>query len=416
MVKAVMPATARGPLAGVVIERLAAWLAAEGYTDTMVPQVLGVARGLSAWMADHGIGLRALTVGELTAFQAGYGLGVPGHVIVMARVPVVRRFLVETRLLTGAPPVRKRSRRPRARASFQVSAAVGRELEDWARWQRETRGISEGCIRHRGIWVAPYVESLVHGDVVDWGGCDIAALNAFVTERSAGFSMASCILIVDAARSLMRWALASGRVGQDVTGGILRTRGTRATLPRGLSPTQAQALVAACDPATVSGARDRAVITTLWRLGLRAGEAAGLSLDDLDWAAGRLTVIGKGPRRLTLPIPVDVGQALVDWLTVRPADTGVRALFVRLRPPAGGLSSDGISDIIRHRGEAAGLGVVSSHRLRHTAAMNVIAAGGSLVEAQELLGHRAAATTRVYARTDLASLRALTVPFGRVPR
>lgn len=414
--RTVMPATARGPLAGTVMERLSAWLAAEGYADTMVPQVLGVARGLSGWMDDHDVALRALTEGELEAFEASYGPGVAGHAMVAMRVPVVRRFLVETGLLTGALLTRKRARRPGARASIRVSAVAGGELEEWARWQRETRGISEGCIRHRAAWVAPFVETLVDGDVVDWSVCDVAALNAFVTERAAGFSAASCTLLVDATQSLMRWALASGRVDHDLTGGILRTRGTRATLPRGLSPVQVEALVAACDPATVVGVRDRAVITVLWRLGLRAGEAAGLSLDDVDWAAGRLRVIGKGPRRLTLPIPADVGQALVAWLRVRPTSAAVRALFVRLRPPTGPLSSAGISDIVKHRAEAAGLGVVHAHRLRHTAAMNVIAAGGALVEAQEFLGHQSAASTGVYARTDLRSLRTLTVPFGQVPR
>lgn len=397
------------------VERLSAWLATEGYADTMVPQVLGVARGLSAWMDDHDVALQALTVNELEAFEAGFGREVAGHVVVMARVPTVRRFLVETGLLAGGLPTRKQARRPGGGPSIQVSAVAHRELEAWSRWQSQTRGISQGCIRHRGTWVAPFVESLVHGDAVDWGGCDVAALNAFVTERSAGFSIASRILIVDATRSLMRWALASGRVDHDLTGGILRTRGTRAMLPKGLSPLQVEALVAACDPATVVGVRDRAVITMLWRLGLRAGEAAGLSLDDLDWAAGRMTVIGKGPRRLTLPIPVDVGQALVAWLGVRPSDAAGRALFVRLRPPTGALSSAGISDIVRHRAQATGL-LVNAHRLRHTAAMNVIAAGGSLVEAQELLGHRSSASSHVYARTDLTSLRALTVPFGQVPR
>lgn len=93
-----------------------------------------------------------------------------------------------------------------------------------------------------------------------------------------------------------------------------------------------------------------------------------------------------------------------------------RALFVRLRPPIRRLSSAGISDIVKHRAEAAGLGVVHAHRLRHSAAMNVIATGGSLVEAQELLGHRSVSSTRVYARTDLASLQTLTVEFGQVPR
>lgn len=145
-------------------------------------------------------------------------------------------------------------------------------------------------------------------------------------------------------------------------------------------------LRAACDPTTVAGARDRTVVTLLSRLGLRAGETADLSLDDLDWAVGRLPVVGKGQRRLTLPIPVDVGEALVAWLRLRPMGGDDRALFVRLRAPIHALTSAGISDIVKHRAEVTGLGVVHAHRLRHTAAMNVISTGGTLVEAQELLG------------------------------
>lgn len=412
-----MPATTRGPLAGAVMERLSAWLAVERYALTMVPQVLGVTRGLSAWMDDHDVALHALTVGVLDAFEAGYGPRVPGHVIVGMRMPALRRFLVEAGYLAGAALARKRVRRPVGMAAVPISEAASRELDEWARWQREVRGISSGCIRHRRIWVAGLVDSLpLAGDCIDWRACDVATLNTFIAERSAGFSPASCTLIVDATRSLMRWALAAGRVEHDLTGGILRTRSTRATLPRGLSPAQVEALLAACSPATVVGIRDRAVITVLWRLGLRAGETASLGLDDVDWAAGRLTVVGKGQRRLTLPLPVDVGQALVTWLGTRPTDGFDRALFVRLRPPIRGLTSSGISDIVKHRAEAAGLGVVHGHRLRHTAAMNVIAAGGTLVEAQELLGHQSVASTRVYARTDLGSLRTLAVAFGRVPR
>jgi site-specific recombinase XerC len=216
-------------------------------------------------------------------------------------------------------------------------------------------------------------------------------------------------------RSLVGWALMTGRIDRDLNHGILRPRVSRATLPRGLTPGQVDALLAAADPATIVGVRDRAVVITLSRLGLRAGEAARLMLDDIDWAAGRLTVIGKGQRRLTLPLPVDVGQALVAWLQARPADADDRAVFVRLRSPIRKLSSAGISDIVVHLAGRAGLGGIRAHRLRHTAAMNVIAAGGTLVEARELLGHSRADSTHVYARTDLASLRTLAVPFGQVP-
>ena len=412
----VMPVAVRGPLAGAVMDRLAAWIAAEGYAQTMAPQILGVARGLSSWMDDQHLGLDALSVGVLEEFEAAYPPGVPGHQLVRMRVPALRRFLVEAGHLRGVCPVRKRPRRPGHRVNLSFGAAAGRELDEWVRWQREIRGISDGCIGHRCQWVAEFVESLTANGAVDWSRCDVAALNNFVAVRSRGFSPASCAGIVDALRSLMRWALATGRVERDLTGGILRARASRVMLPRGLSLPQVEALLAACNPGTVSGVRDRAVITVLWRLGLRAGETAGLLLDDVDWAAGRLSVVGKNQRRLTLPLPVDVGQALVVWLQVRPTAAVDRALFVRLPPPIRRLTSAGISDIVKHRAEAAGLGVVHAHRLRHTTAMNVIATGGSLVEAQELLGHRSVSSTRVYARTDLASLRALTVAFGQVPR
>ncbi len=398
------------------MDRLSAWLAVERYASTMVPQVLAVARGLSAWMDDQGVALGGLSVGVLDAFVDRYGPGVPGHVIVGMRLPALRRFLVEDGCLAGRV-VGKRARRPVGSAVPPISEAAGRELDAWACWQREARGIGEHCIGHRRRWVAGLVDSLPPvGEGLDWGACGPVTLNAFIARRSAGLSPASCAAVVDATRSLMRWAWAAGRVEQDLTGGILRPRGTRATLPRGLSPEQVEALLAACSVETVVGVRDRAVVTTLWRLGLRAGEAAQLSLDDIDWAAGRLTVGGKGQRRLTLPIPVDVGASLVRWLHLRPTGGTDRAMFVRLRPPVHALTSAGISDIVKHRAEAAGLGVVHAHRLRHTAAMNVIAAGGTLVEAQELLGHQNADSTRVYARTDLDSLRTLTVPFGQVPR
>jgi site-specific recombinase XerC len=240
-------------------------------------------------------------------------------------------------------------------------------------------------------------------------------VNAYIAARGKAYAPSSCSLLISAMRSVLRWALVTGRMDRDLNHGILRTRTTRATLPRGLTPAQLAALVGATDPATRIGARDRAMLITLARLGLRAGEVAGLMLDDIDWAAGRLSVVGKGQRQLTLPVPADVGQALVAWLRVRPTDADDRAVFVRLRAPIGTLTSAGISDIVAHAATRAGLEPMHAHRLRHTAAMNVIAAGGSLIEAQELLGHARADSTRIYARTDLASLRTLVVPFGKVP-
>lgn len=208
----VMPVAVRGPLAGMVMDRLAAWIVAEGYAQTMAPQILGVAGGLSAWMDDQQVGLDALSVGVLEDFGAAYPPGVAGHQLVRMRLPALRRFLVETGRLREVCPVRKRPRPAGYKVNVSVSTAAGQELDEWARWQREIRGISDGCIAHRRQWVAEFVESLTGNDALDWSRCDVSALNSFVAQRSRGFSPASCTGIVDAMRSLMRWALATGRV------------------------------------------------------------------------------------------------------------------------------------------------------------------------------------------------------------
>lgn len=413
--KQILPATMRGPLS-TMLDDLTDWLAREGYSRTMTPQIVGVARAFSAWMNDHDISVNDLSTSTMDAFSTHYGQGIPGHTIVSQRLPALHRFLTENRILPDSGQPRKRPRPPNGKRIGQPPALVSQELDEWADWQRRTRSISEGCIRYRRLWVTELVDELATtGRGIDWSLCSPAVLNAFVAQRSNGYAPASRTAIVDSIRSLLRWALATGRIDHDLTPAILRARTTRATLPRGLTTTQVHALLDSCDQNTITGIRDAAVIRLLWRLGIRAGECAGLCLDDINWQAGTLTVLGKGQRRLALPIPHDVGDDLVSWLQVRPAAVD-RAVFVRMRTPIKALTSAGISDIIKHRGETAGLGTVHAHRLRHTAAMNVMAHGGSLTEAQELLGHQNSTITGVYARVDLDSLRTLAIPFGTVPQ
>lgn len=163
------------------------------------------------------------------------------------------------------------------------------------------------------------------------------------------------------------------------------------------------------------GRRDLAIIVMLARLGIRTGEAADLTLDHIDWREPSLRVVGKGGRVLVLPLPVDVGQTLVDYLRVRQADPGERALFVRSMPPLRALESAGISEVVSKHARRAGLDGVYAHRLRHTAACQVLAGGGTIRQVQELLGHANLASSMTYARTDTESLRVLAPSWGRLP-
>jgi site-specific recombinase XerD len=160
------------------------------------------------------------------------------------------------------------------------------------------------------------------------------------------------------------------------------------------------------------GRRDYAILLLLSRLGMRNGEVARLELGDVDWQAGQLLVRGKGNRFETLPLPVDVGQALVDYLSDgRSVRIRSRRLFVIARAPYTGLTLSGMCSVVVAAGRRSGVGPVSPHRLRHTVASELLARGAPLVEIGQLLRHRAEVTTAIYAKLDHRALGGLTRPW-----
>ncbi|HEY2407185.1 MAG TPA: tyrosine-type recombinase/integrase, partial [Polyangiaceae bacterium] len=172
--------------------------------------------------------------------------------------------------------------------------------------------------------------------------------------------------------------------------------------------------LASCDRAAVTGRRDYAVLVMLARLGLRAGEVAALGLEDVDWRAGELRIVGKGRRAERLPLPADVGEAIVAYLQDgRPVTAQDRSLIVRVRAPHHGLTTGGITQIVFAAAARAGLGPLHSHRLRHTAATQLLRAGASLEEIGQVLRHRQVLTTAIYAKVDRDSLRQLARPWPR---
>jgi site-specific recombinase XerD len=186
-----------------------------------------------------------------------------------------------------------------------------------------------------------------------------------------------------------------------------------AGLPRALEPGQAEAMLASCDPAAATGRRDRAVLLLLSRMGLRAGEVAGLGLDDIDWRRGEITVRGKGGRRDRLPLPADIGAAIVAYLRDgRPAGALDRTVFISAQAPRQSLSYLGITTIVAEAARRAGIpGRVHAHRLRHSAATAMLRGGGSLTEIGQALRHARPATTAIYAKVDIDALRLLGRPW-----
>ena len=153
------------------------------------------------------------------------------------------------------------------------------------------------------------------------------------------------------------------------------------------------------------------MIVTLLRLGLRRGEVAGLRLEDIDWRAGELVVVGKGARLDRLPLPSDVGEAITAYLARGRPASDRRQVFLRARAPFEPIAAGTVASTVRRACRRAGVAEVGSHRLRHTAACEMVAAQVPLAEIAQVLRHRSLQSTAIYARVDLDRLRLLAQPW-----
>lgn len=247
------------------------------------------------------------------------------------------------------------------------------------------------------------------GDVATISPADITRA---VVEECASRSVGAGQYFVAALRSFLRFCHVEGLNSADLSAAALAVTGRRPSLlPQELPERDAVALLRACDRRRPLGRRDYAVVLTLLRLGVRAGEVAALRLDDFDWRAGEVVIRGKGRREDRLPLPADVGEALAAYLRRgRPATTQ-RAVFVTATAPVHGLTRGAVSLIVRRACVRAGITPVGAHRLRHTTACAMVRAEVPLAEIGQVLRHRSPVSTAGYARVDLVRLRTLARPW-----
>ena len=165
------------------------------------------------------------------------------------------------------------------------------------------------------------------------------------------------------------------------------------------------------------GRRDYAIILSLLRLGLRRGELAAVTLDDLDWRAGEVVIHGKGGRTDRLPLPADVGASIAGYLSRGRPPSRQRELFLRARAPFTSIDAATVSSTVRRACRRAGIASIGAHRLRHTMACQMVEAGVPLVQIGQVLRHQSLQSTGIYARVDVERLRELALPWpGAVPR
>jgi integrase/recombinase XerD len=238
-------------------------------------------------------------------------------------------------------------------------------LDRFAAYLASERGLAARTVALNVRLARPFLQqrALERGGRLDLEQLTAGEVRAFVLDR-ARKQPRSAKRIVTALRSLLRFLHVDGVLAAPLAGAVPSPAGhALAGLPRALEPGQVQAMLASCDPATATGRRDRAVLLLLSRMGLRAGEVAGLGLDDIDWRRGEITVRGKGGRRDRLPLPADVGAAIVAYLRDgRPAGALDRTVFIAAQAPREALSYSGITTIVAGAAARAGIpGPVHAH-------------------------------------------------------
>jgi site-specific recombinase XerD len=238
----------------------------------------------------------------------------------------------------------------------------------------------------------------------------------FILHDNAGRGRRSLQLTASVLRSFLSFLFQQARITTNLTAAVPTVAGWRLSeLPRYLEAEQVEKVLRCCDRRRKVGKRDYAILLLLARLGLRAGEVACLTFDDIDWRAGELLIRGKGARLDRSPLLQDVGKAVVDYLQKGRPDCPTRRVFVQCKAPYVGFASppNAICGIVR---SALARAKIESrhhgaHVLRHSLATRMLGNGASLAQIGQVLRHQLIQTTEIYAKVDLNALRALALPW-----
>lgn len=291
----------------------------------------------------------------------------------------------------------------------QPRSEVDDMVERYRRFMLVERGLAPDTVVNYARTLASFLAEHADRPLDDLDAGDVSR---FMTRQCRRLSPRGLEQLATSLRSFFGFALTEGLIAAPLANAVpSAARWSVAGLPRGLTPAEVGALLASCDRATPTGRRDYAILVLLVRLGLRTAEVAALRLDDIDWRAGEIIVRGKGRTEERLPLPSDVGAAIVAYLQHGRPRRAEREVFLRVHAPIRRLDPQSVSDRVRVAAQRAGVGSFGAHRLRHTAGTEMLRGGASLTEVAQVLRHRRVATTAIYAKVDHHALRTLAMPW-----
>ena len=382
---------------GPFVDGYRAWLLGRGYSPSTAIRSLITLGHLGRWLERDALAVEQLTAEVVRAFLVEYRSDrgrLPGASV----WPLLEYLRAEGFVAPEHPG-----------ALSPVEHLVG-EYREWLLCERglapvTVRGSEQLARRFLGERVSP-------DDPRGVRAITAAEVNTFLVRECARVSTGSAGCLTYRLRSLLRYLAVRGLADSGLAVAVPRVARWRgATIPRFPTRPQIDRLLASCDRQAATGARDYAVLLLLARLGLRAVEVARLRLDHLDWRAGLIVVDGKAHRRDQLPLPCDVGEAIVEHLQQCGGRCGEPRVFLTVHAPIRPLEPSGVRTIVRNACRRAGIERVPAHRLRHALASDLLREGASMIDIGQVLRHERLESTAIYAKVDLQRLRLAASPW-----
>jgi len=387
---------------GQLIERYAARLAEEGLAQEGGLRCLSLVGDVMEWIASSGSKVADIDERMVERYLRNRARKQSIHPIDR---PALKRFLSLLRnvgMIAPAEPLR-------ITRQDQI-------LAEFSDYQQRERGLApRSIVRHLPV-IRRFLCEVCPANAVDLGKIDHADVVHYVERHARDGSPDSAKLMCWSLRAFLRYLHHKGLNRVPLAGCVPSIRQWKfANLPTYLSAEQVQKVLDGCDRSSALERRDYAILMMLAKLGLRANEVATLTLDDIDWRSGEMFVCAKGRQRARMPIPPDVGAAVVAYLRGARPKSSCRRLFLRTRAPRVGFtSSTAITKIAKTALERAGIRGLAhqgAHLFRHSLATELLRSGATLSEIGQLLRHRSHDTTRIYAKVDIDTLRTLSLPW-----
>lgn len=382
------------------------WLTEQGYKAGTIRHVENACRHFVIWLNQHHIAIANIDDETLKKFEE-HECFCPGQLpgrgakrrMHQREVTRFSRFLTENGVIAK---------------SLAPDAMGTDEMRAFRDWLRRHRGIKEVTIRGHVYYVKRLRRQI--GD--DPSLYDAALIRKTILKNleSGSISQSGAKSMCSSLRMYLRFLASRGVCSLALINAIPRIPCWRLeTLPRYILADEVERVIASCDLSKPRGIRDQAILLLLARLALRAGDVVGLRLEDIDWDTAQLRVAGKTKHEIALPLPQDVGDALLTYIEKARPRVASSRVFIRTYAPFVPLSSSSaISSVVREALQRAGVdnpNLRGAYLLRHSAATNMLRSGATLEAVAALLRHKSLETTAIYAKVDTVMLQQVAQPW-----